>query len=158
VAAVIPLVRLAKAAATAVLAMALVAVKVKPLTVAFWPAARLENVITEVSLAAAVRATLVTDAVLAVNTPPAPMAPVVTKVPLVNVPIVALTLEPAAVMAAVWVAPLTTVAKAAACSLANAPFVPAVKVNPPTVTVSFAARSWNVTVDCCVWATTPALV
>ena len=50
VAADIPLVRFANAAATAVLAIAEVAVKVSPLSVAFWPAPKAEKVMTEVSV------------------------------------------------------------------------------------------------------------
>ena len=52
VAADMPLVRLAKAAATLALVMAAVAVKVRPLTVAFWPAAKAEKVMTDVSATA----------------------------------------------------------------------------------------------------------
>jgi hypothetical protein len=52
VAAVIPVVRSAKAAATSALAMSSVAVKVRPLTVAAWPAAKAEKVTTAVSVTA----------------------------------------------------------------------------------------------------------
>lgn len=52
VAADIPLVRLAKAAATLALVMAAVAVKVMPLSVAFCPAAKFANVTTDVSATA----------------------------------------------------------------------------------------------------------
>lgn len=64
VAASIPLVRLAKAAATSALAIAAVAVKVMPLTVAFWPAAKAENVITDVSATAVLEGTVAKVAAL----------------------------------------------------------------------------------------------
>jgi hypothetical protein len=89
---VIPVVKSAKAAATSALSMSSVAVKVRPLSVAPWPASNELNVITEASypvpLTAWAGEVALPEAATEVKAPFAPMLPVETKLPAVNEPVV----------------------------------------------------------------------